>query len=138
MSIRYLSNITLALIGGFVVVASQAFSASVFASLALAGGAAVVALLAIATAAGQRGIVQRGMDVVSGVLGVGLIVLSLIVANSTFVWIGLGAGLAMVALAVTGLTLHELKTERVVHSIELREQPARDRNPVGAAEQIAA
>ncbi|HMI70861.1 MAG TPA: hypothetical protein VK510_12780, partial [Solirubrobacteraceae bacterium] len=59
-SIRYLSNITLALIAGFVVVASQAFSASVFASLALVGGAAVVALLAIATAAGQRGIVQRG------------------------------------------------------------------------------
>ena len=43
MSIRYLSNITLALIAGFVVVASQAFSASVFASLALAGGAAGVA-----------------------------------------------------------------------------------------------
>jgi hypothetical protein len=132
MSIRYLSNITLALIGGFVVVASQAFSNSVFASLALAGGAAVVALLAIATAAGQRGFVQRGMDVVSGVLGVGLIVLSLIVANSTFVWIGLGAALAMVALAVTGLTLHELKTERVVHAIELREQPARDREPIAA------
>jgi hypothetical protein len=132
MSIRYLSNITLALIGGFVVVASQAFSASVFASLALAGGAAAVALLAIATAAGQRGIVQRGMDVVSGVLGVGLIVLSLVVANSTFVWIGLGAALAMVALAVTGLTLHELKTERVVHSIELREQPAHDREPIAA------
>jgi hypothetical protein len=132
MSIRYLSNITLALVAGFVVVASQAFSASVFASLALAGGAAVVALLAIATAAGQRGIVQRGMDVVSGVLGVGLIVLSLIVANSTFVWIGLGAALAMVALAVIGLTLHELKTERVVHSIELHEQPARDREAIAA------
>jgi hypothetical protein len=44
----------------------------------------------------------------------------------------------MVALAVVGLTLHELKTERVVHSIELREQPARDREPVGAAEPIAA
>jgi hypothetical protein len=91
-----------------------------------------VALLAIATAAGQRGILQRGMDAVSGVLGVGLIVLSLVVANSTFVWIGLGAALARVALAVIGLTLHELKTERVVHSIELREQPASDREPIVA------
>jgi hypothetical protein len=48
------------------------------------------------------------------------------------VWVGLGAALAMVALAVIGLTLHELKTERVVHSIELREQPARDREPIAA------
>ena len=132
MSIRYLSNITLALIAGFEVVASQAFSASVFASLALAGGAAVVALLAIATAAGQRGVLQRGMDVVSGVLGVGLIVASLVFANATFVWLGLGAALALVALAVIGLTLHELKTERVVHAIELREEPARDREPIAA------
>ena len=127
MSIRYLSNIALALIAGFEVVASQAFSNSVFASLALAGGAAVVALLAIATAAGQRGIVQRGMDLINGVLGVGLIVASLVVVESTFVWLGLGAALAMVALAITGLTLHELKTERVVHSFELREQPASER-----------
>jgi hypothetical protein len=27
---------------------------------------------------------------------------------------------------------HELKTERVVHSIELREEPARDREPIAA------
>jgi hypothetical protein len=33
---------------------------------------------------------------------------------------------------------HELKTERVVHSFELREQPASERNPVGAADAIAA
>jgi hypothetical protein len=138
MSIRYLSNITLALIGGFLVVASQAFTNSVFASLALAGGAAVIALLAIATAAGQRGIVQRGMDAISGALGVGMIVASLVFAASTFVWLGLGASLAIVALAVTGLTLHELKTERVVHSLELREQPIGARNPVGGADAIAA
>jgi len=123
MSIRYLSNIALALIAGFEVVASQAFSHTVFASLALAGGAAVVALLTIATAAGQRGFLQRGMDVLSGAIGVALIVTSLVVSASTFVWLGLGGFLVIVGLAVIGLTLHELKTERVVHSLELREKP---------------
>jgi hypothetical protein len=132
MSIRYLSNITLALIGGFEVVASQAFAADVFAWLALAGGAAIVALLGIATATAERGALQRAMDAIGAVLGAALVVTSLVFAASTFTWIGLGLALAVVVVAVAGLTLHELKTERVVHSIELQERPAREREPIAA------
>ena len=132
MSIRYLSNITLALIAGFEVVASQAFAPDVFAWLALGGGAAIVAMLMIATATEGRGAVQRTLDGLGVALGAGLIVLSLVVAAVTFTWIGLGISLALVAVAVAGLTLHELKTERVVHAIELHEQPMRDREAIAA------
>jgi hypothetical protein len=45
---------------------------------------------------------------------------------------------AIAALAVVGLTLRELTTERGVHAFELREQPVVERNPVGAADRIAA
>jgi hypothetical protein len=38
---------------------------------------------------------------------------------ATVVWLGFGAGAAMVGLAVVGLTAHELRSERVVHSIQV-------------------
>jgi hypothetical protein len=47
-------------------------------------------------------------------------VASLVFAGSTITWLGFASGAAFVALALTGLTLHEVSTERVVHSIEVR------------------
>jgi hypothetical protein len=40
-------------------------------------------------------------------------------AGATITWLGFAAGAALFALAIVGLTLHELTTERVVHSIEV-------------------
>jgi hypothetical protein len=119
MSTRYLSNLTLAIVGGFLVVASQAFAAPTFSSLVLAGGIVAVVLGAVGVPLRSRGGAQRGIDATIAVLGTWTIVASAVYAGATITWLGFASGAALVALAVIGLTLHELSSERVVHSFEV-------------------
>jgi hypothetical protein len=119
MNSRYLTNIGLALMGGFLVVVSQVWSLSVFMWVMLGIGAAAVAL-AGAIALPGRGRSQRALDGIIGVLGAWTIVASLVFSGTVVTWLGFASGVAFVALASIGLTLHELYTERVVHSFEVR------------------
>ena len=119
MNSRYLTNIGLALMGGFLVVVSQAWSVSVFMWVMLGIGAVAVALSA-SVALPRRGGAQRILDGIAGLLGAWTIVASLVFAGSVVTWLGLASGVAFVVLAVIGLTIHELYTERVVHSFEVR------------------
>jgi hypothetical protein len=119
MNSRYLTNIGLALMGGFLVVVSQAWSVSVFMWVMLGIGAVAVALSA-SVALPRRGGAQRILDGITGLLGAWTIVASLVFAGSVVTWLGLASGVAFVVLAVIGLTIHELYTERVVHSFEVR------------------
>lgn len=120
MRSRYLTNIVLALLAGFLVVASQAFAPAVLTWLMLGIG---VATLAIAVPAGlalrRRGILQRSLDGIVAVLGAWTIVAGLVFAGATVTWLGFSAAIAIVAMAVIGLSAHELSTERVVHSLEV-------------------
>jgi hypothetical protein len=122
MSIRYLSNLALALVAGFLVVATQAFSPPVAAALvfAIAIGATV---LSGATAVTPTTIVQRVISGIAAVVGIWTIVASLVFFPTTVVWLGLASALALVALAVIGLTAHELTSERVVHSLQVEREP---------------
>lgn len=125
MNSRYVSNVSLALAGGFLVVVSQAFSAPVFEWLMLGIGViAVITSGAIALSA--RGRTQRALDALAGVVAVWTIIASLVFAGSVMTTLGFASGLAFVALAIAGLTLHELHTERVVHSIEVHTAAAQD------------
>src|ERR1700761_574252 len=119
MNSRYLTNATLALIGGFTVVASQGWNPATFMWLMFA---AAILAVTLSTAAGleQRGNVQRGLDGIIAVLGAWTIVASLVFSGTVVTWLGFAAGAAFVVLALIGLTIHELYTERVVHSIEVR------------------
>jgi hypothetical protein len=128
MNSRYLTNSALAIAGGFLVVASQAFSASTFEWLTFAIGAVAV-LLSGAVALRSRGEAQRVLDGVLGVLGIWTVIAGLEFVGNTITWLGFGSGAAFIALAFAGLTLHELRTERVVHSIDVRgaEAPAGER-----------
>ena len=128
MNSRYLTNIGLALMGGFLVVVSQAWSVSVFMWVMLGIGIAAMALAGSAGIPG-RGRSQRVLDGIIGVLGAWTIVASVVFAGSVVTWLGLGSGAAFVALAVIGLTLHELYTERVVHSFEVRTPAAELSSP---------
>jgi hypothetical protein len=67
-------------------------------------------------------------------LGAWTIVASLVFAPTTVVWLGFASALGFVALAVAGLTAHELTTERVVHSLTVERNPmARSgREPIAA------
>jgi hypothetical protein len=77
-------------------------------------------LLSTAMALKGRGNVQRGLDGLVAILGAWTIVASLVFSGSVVTWLGFASGAAFVALAFIGLTIHELYTERVVHSIEVR------------------
>lgn len=119
MRTRYLTNIALALLGGFLVVVSQAFSASTLTWLMFGVGVIAMAISLPATAIRARGLPQRGMDLLIAGLGAWTIIAGLVFAGAAVTWLGFASGIAMVAIALVGLTLHELSTERVVHSLEV-------------------
>lgn len=119
MSTRFISNILLAVAGGFVVVATFAFAPPVVGWIAFGvTGVGVLVLVAATALASGRGLVQRTLDAVVAVLAAWTIVESLVFDGSLMVWLSFGAAAAMVALAVAGLVAHERSTERVVHSLE--------------------
>jgi hypothetical protein len=119
MNSRYLTNALLAIVGGFTVIASQVWLPATFMWLMFSAGVLAV-VLSSAVALRGRGLVQRGLDGLTAILGAWTIVASLVFTGSVVTWLGFGSGAAFVALAFVGLTLHELYTERVVHSIEVR------------------
>jgi hypothetical protein len=123
MNIRYPYNIGLALVAGFLVVATQAFAPTTVACLtfAIVTGATLAALGSIPA---RVGLFQRAPSGVTAVVGAWTIVATLVFAPTTVVWLGFASAVALLALAVAGLTAHELSTERVVHSIEVEERAA--------------
>lgn len=120
MSMRYLSNAAIALFGGFVVVASQAFAPAVTAWLAFAIAIAVLVVAGVSQLQRGRGVVQRILDGVMGLLAVGAIIASLVFVGPTVMWLSLAGGLGFVLLAFTGLTLHEIWTYRATHGLTVR------------------
>jgi hypothetical protein len=78
MSMRYLSNAAIALFGGFVAVTSQAFAPAVTAWLAFAIAIAILVVAGVSQLQRGRGVVQRILDGVTGLLAVGAIIASLV------------------------------------------------------------
>lgn len=120
MSMRYLSNAAIALFGGFVVVASQAFAPAVTAWLAFAIAIAVLVVAGVSQLQRGRGVVQRILDGVTGLLAVGAIIASLVFVGPAVMWLSFAGGLGFVLLAFTGLTLHEIWTYRATHGLTVR------------------
>lgn len=127
ISSRYLSGLALMLGAGFLVVATRAFPPATVAWLtfAIAIGAAFI---------GTRMMLGPDMTgyhrVIGGLVGVlsaWTIVASLVFLPATVVWLGFASACAYVALGVGGLTVHELTTERIVHSLEVEHRPAAER-----------
>jgi hypothetical protein len=132
MSIRYLYNTGVALAAGFLVVATQSFSAAVVAWLTF-GIAAAITLASLGIIAAPGGLAQRVLGGATLTLGVWTIVASLVFVPATVVWLGFASALAFVGLALAGLTIHEFTTERVVHSLEFGQlDNRRQRDPVAA------
>jgi hypothetical protein len=136
MSIRYLTNLALALAAGFLVVASQVFTAPVAAALtfAIASGATILGLYMLVS---RSTIAQRVIGGLVAVLGAWTIVASLVFVPATVVTLGFASALGFVALGVIGLTAHELISERVVHSLKVEQsegsrRPLADRQPMAA------
>ena len=128
MRTRFFYNSLLALTGGFLVVATQAFLPVTVEWITFGIGVGVTAA-ALAMIPLRTGLIQRILSTLTVALGAWTIILSLVFAPTTIVWLGFASAIAFVALAFAGLTVHELTTERIVHSLDVR---TREREPVTA------
>lgn len=133
MRTRFFSSLGIVLVGGFLLVTSQAFAASTFSWLMLGSGVGMLAIVAADTARRPHGAARRALAAATGLLGAWTIVASMVFGGAAVTWLGFGSGGAALAFALAGLILHELSTERVVHSFELRgSRAAHDAELAGA------
>jgi len=108
VSSRYVTNMLLALFGGFIVVVSLTFRPAVTGWIAFAFGVAVVAISLLAQLDRARGIVQRAMDVAMVALGGLAMGFGVGASGLAERWTIFAFALGWVALSVAGLTLHEV------------------------------
>ncbi|MGA9761109.1 MAG: hypothetical protein WBQ14_01640 [Gaiellaceae bacterium] len=127
MSLRFLTNLTLASLGAALVVFSMALGSATVGWIAFGISIGIIALLAAVQPLRGRGIVQRSLDGLVGILAAWTIVASLIFAGTTLTWLMFGSGLGFVGLAYAGLVLHEVRTEHVVHTLAPAEEQERER-----------
>jgi len=116
MSTSFLTNATIAVATGFVVVASQAFAPSTTAWIAFGIAIGILAVSSLAQADASRGLVQRALDGVIAVVSAWTIVASVVFHGATVKWLSTGEALALVALALAGLTYNELREQRAVRT----------------------
>jgi membrane protein YdbS with pleckstrin-like domain len=87
----------------------------------------LAAAIAVAGVAGLKVAQTRRNEVAFGVLGLigaWTAVAALVFAGATLGWLAFAGGVAVALVAAGGLIVHELTTERVVHTLEVREQDA--------------
>jgi hypothetical protein len=129
---RWMLTLALAAAGIFLVVASYAFAASTATGLSLAVGLGIVAVGVGLLAVSRRGrqyIAVPARDVRVAIWeAVALATIAVAAWNvvqtrvfdaTTGRWLTFADSLGIVAIALIGLVVHELSTERVVHSLEV-------------------
>ena len=121
MRMHFISRLALLLIAGFLVVASQVWSAGTIEWLFIAGG--IVMIFAAAIDAEAEGSAQRTLDAVIVVLGIFSIVQAIVFSGGTLEWFSFGTGAALAALVTLGLVIHENSTERIVHELSVTTAP---------------
>jgi len=107
---RYFTNAIIALLAGFVVVATQAFAAPTVAWLAFGIAIAILGLSGLSQLDPSRGLVQRLLDGVLASIATVLIVFSLVFTGSVITWLAFALALGFVGVALVGMTLHEVET----------------------------
>jgi hypothetical protein len=121
MSSRYILN-TLSLIAGvFLVVASRVFARGQLEWLGFGVSAAVVlaGVVGLTIATMRRHLVGFG---VLATVAAWSAVAALIFTGSTLGWLVFADALVLAIVALGALAVHEFTTERVVHTLEVREE----------------
>lgn len=137
MRIRYLSYLALAVMAAFLIVAAKAFALSTVADLALGVGI-VMLLVSLSIAVRSRGDFASALvGAASALVSAWIVVSSLVFSNSTVDDVTFYSAIGAGVLALVGLTVHELRAERVVHSLEVRSDE-RQPEPVGDGRPLAA
>lgn len=117
MHARFVTSLVAGLAGGFIVVASQAFSSSTTAWLAFAIAIGVIVLSGIPAAARDRGLVGLGLDAVSLLLGIWTVIASLVFTGTTVTWLSFAEGAAFVGLAVGSLIVNQVRLTHRAHAV---------------------
>ncbi|HEV3054852.1 MAG TPA: hypothetical protein VGX45_09380 [Solirubrobacteraceae bacterium] len=121
MSIRYIAWLVLGVAAAFLVVATAAFTLPVIDALAL-GVSIGMLLVSSGIAAFYRSQVATLVPALAAaVVSAWTIVASQVFSEATVQNLTLASSLAIAGLALVGLTVHELSTERIVHSLEVGE-----------------
>jgi hypothetical protein len=108
MSTRYMTGVLFAILAGFLVVVSQAFSPTVLGWVAFAFSIGLIVFAALAQLDRSRGAVQRVLDGVTVVLAALMLGFSVSASGAEVIWLTFAFAVAIVAVAFTGLTLNEI------------------------------
>lgn len=127
MSLRFLTNAALVLLGGALAVFSMAVTAHTAGWIAFGVAIGIIALLGLIQPVRGRGWIQRSLDLSVGVAAVGTIVTSLVFNGLVLTWLVFGFGALFVTLAYAGLAMHEIRTEHVVHTLAPYEEREQER-----------
>jgi hypothetical protein len=136
---RFISNVTVLLLGAFLVSASLAFHTGVLGWLGLAVGALVVATVACAFTARGRGTAQRALDGCVLLTGAWTIVASRSFYGTDLKSLNFSSGAVMVLFAFAGLIVHEVVMELALRRPMARFEDGRvttvpaERSPVSVA-----
>jgi uncharacterized membrane protein len=118
MRIRYFSFLTLGVSAAFLVVISQAFAAVDIANVSLGVAIGMLALSLAVVARHRQHVPSLAAGIAVAAVSAWMIVSSQVFSAETVQNLTFAEALAIAGLALTGLTAHELGTERVVHSLE--------------------
>jgi hypothetical protein len=119
MSTRYISWVTLGIAAAFLVVASAAFALIDISNLALGVGIGMLVVSLFVAYRYRADAATLVAATASAIVSAWMIVDSQVFSLQEVQNLTLADGLALLALAVLGLTAHELQEERVVHSLTL-------------------
>jgi hypothetical protein len=117
MSTRYLTGMLLALLGGFVLVATQAFASTPVGWIAFAVAVAAATVTVLAQLDRSRGTVQRALDAVTVTVAGLMMAFALTASGQAVIWLSFAFALGIVALAVSGLSLNEISNWRATHNL---------------------
>jgi hypothetical protein len=109
VSTRFLTNSIIAIAGGFLVVASQAFSSSTTGWLAFGIAIGTLVIVGVAQLDQTRGHVQQAIDGVLASVSVWTIIASVVFHNRTLTWLSFAEALGLVVAAYAGVTYDDVK-----------------------------
>ena len=124
LSSRFLLDSLFVVAGAFLTVASMAWSSGTAGWTAF-GVSAGVTLLAAASAATAKKSSRRIGHGLLGVVALWSLVAALVFSGPALTWLVFADAIALGVLALADLAAHESTTERIVHSLEVRD-PATD------------
>jgi len=144
----YLVKLVLAICAGFVIVDTFAFAGNARFGLNLAFGIVFVTvgalwlMIAAMTHAERLGglrawLTDLPLSVLTMMIGVWQIVQDSLYSAGTAKWISFGDACVVLGAALLALVLHELSTERVVHTLEIVTEPEAESREAGEQVEVA-